>query len=29
VAAQVAWIIQQATSPENLSLMYEGWAPWI
>ena len=29
VAAQVAWMIQQATSPENLCLMYEGWAPWI
>jgi hypothetical protein len=29
VAAQVAWVIQQATSPENLCLMYEGWAPWI
>ena len=28
VKQHVSWMIQQATSPENLCLMYEGWAAW-
>lgn len=29
VAEHVAWMIQQASSPDNLCSMYEGWAAWI
>eukprot|EP01012_Entosiphon_sulcatum_P046293 TRINITY_DN6213_c0_g1_i2.p1 TRINITY_DN6213_c0_g1~~TRINITY_DN6213_c0_g1_i2.p1 ORF type:complete len:3158 (+),score=468.32 TRINITY_DN6213_c0_g1_i2:1235-9475(+) len=29
VSQQVQSIIQQATALDNLSVMYEGWAPWI
>eukprot|EP00118_Oscarella_pearsei_P002798 m.11633 g.11633 ORF g.11633 m.11633 type:complete len:3440 (+) comp23529_c0_seq1:72-10391(+) len=29
VAEQVEWVIQQATSKENLALMYEGWTSWV
>ena len=29
VAQQVEWIIHQATSVDQLSAMYEGWAPWV
>lgn len=26
---QVSWMIQQATSVDNLCVMYEGWAAWV
>uniref|UniRef100_A0A182QW22 non-specific serine/threonine protein kinase n=1 Tax=Anopheles farauti TaxID=69004 RepID=A0A182QW22_9DIPT len=26
---QVAWMINEATDPANLALMYEGWTPWV
>jgi phosphatidylinositol kinase/protein kinase (PI-3 family) len=29
VPNQVQWLIEQATSVDNLSVMYEGWTPWI
>jgi phosphatidylinositol kinase/protein kinase (PI-3 family) len=29
VAQQVEALIQQATSPDNLSRMWEGWMPWV
>eukprot|EP01113_Clastostelium_recurvatum_P038666 TRINITY_DN5809_c0_g1_i10.p1 TRINITY_DN5809_c0_g1~~TRINITY_DN5809_c0_g1_i10.p1 ORF type:complete len:4348 (-),score=882.14 TRINITY_DN5809_c0_g1_i10:23-13066(-) len=29
VARQVEWLIQEATSTENLAAMYEGWTPWL
>ena len=29
VHAHVEWLIEEATSVDNLSRMYEGWAPWI
>ena len=29
VADQVDWIIKEATSVENLALLYEGWTPWV
>ena len=29
VAGQVKLLIAQAQSPENLAMMYPGWAPWI
>ncbi|KDO22731.1 hypothetical protein SPRG_22295 [Saprolegnia parasitica CBS 223.65] len=27
--AHVEWLLQQATSVDNLCVMYEGWTPWI
>ncbi|RHY14851.1 hypothetical protein DYB36_001728 [Aphanomyces astaci] len=29
VEQQVQWLIQEATSVDNLCQMYEGWTPWI
>lgn len=29
VKEQVAHIIQEATSLENLAALYEGWTPWV
>ena len=29
VKQHASWVIQQATSSENLCLMYEGWAAWV
>lgn len=26
---QVAFVIEEATSPENLCQLYEGWTPWV
>ncbi len=28
VPDQVEWVIREATSAENLAVMYEGWIPW-
>lgn len=28
-AGQVRFLLQAATSPENLSQMYIGWQPWV
>ena len=28
VAGQVQFLIKEATSVDNLSQMYQGWAPW-
>jgi hypothetical protein len=29
VQEQVAWVIQEATSLDNLVQLYEGWTPWV
>ena len=29
VADQVDWIIKEATSMDNLAVLYEGWTPWV
>lgn len=29
VAAQVEWVIREATAPDNLCKLYEGWTAWI
>lgn len=29
VAEQVDWMINEARHPDNLSVLYEGWAPWV
>eukprot|EP00731_Ephydatia_muelleri_P029201 Em0020g845a len=29
VPEQVAFVIEEATSPENLCQLYEGWTPWV
>lgn len=26
---QVDYVIQEATSLDNLALLYEGWTPWV
>ena len=26
---QVKYIIEEATSPDNLCQLYEGWTPWV
>jgi len=28
IPEQIDWIIQQSVSPDNLSVMYEGWISW-
>ena len=29
VQEQVGWVIQEATSQDNLVQLYEGWTPWV
>lgn len=29
VTEQVDWIIKEATNPDNLAVLYEGWTPWV
>ncbi len=29
VEQQVSWVVQEATSVNNLCVLYEGWTPWI
>uniref|UniRef100_A0AAG5DR97 non-specific serine/threonine protein kinase n=1 Tax=Anopheles atroparvus TaxID=41427 RepID=A0AAG5DR97_ANOAO len=29
VPEQVSWMIQEATDPNNLAVLYEGWTPWV
>ncbi|XP_050421824.1 serine/threonine-protein kinase SMG1 [Adelges cooleyi] len=29
VTEQVNWVINEATSNDNLALLYEGWTPWV
>ncbi|CAI6351779.1 unnamed protein product [Macrosiphum euphorbiae] len=29
VTEQVNWVINEATNPDNLALLYEGWTPWV
>uniref|UniRef100_A0A7S2RTQ2 FATC domain-containing protein n=1 Tax=Rhizochromulina marina TaxID=1034831 RepID=A0A7S2RTQ2_9STRA len=29
IKEHVSWMIKQATNPDHLCLMYEGWAPWL
>lgn len=29
VPEQVAWMIEEARSVDNLAVLYEGWAPWV
>lgn len=26
---QVDWAVREATSVDNLALLYEGWTPWV
>lgn len=28
-AEQVDWMIREATDPNNLAVLYEGWTPWV
>ncbi|VVC40721.1 Hypothetical protein CINCED_3A013789 [Cinara cedri] len=29
ITEQVNWVINEATNPDNLALLYEGWTPWV
>lgn len=29
VAEHVDWMIKEARNPDNLAVLYEGWAPWV
>lgn len=29
VAEQVDYIIREATNPDHLAVLYEGWTPWV
>lgn len=29
VAEQVDWMIREARNPDNLAVLYEGWAAWV
>ena len=26
---QVDFVIKEATNPDNLAMLYEGWTPWV
>lgn len=29
IPEQVDWMIREATNPDNLAVLYEGWTPWV
>lgn len=29
IAEHVNWMIETARHPDNLAVLYEGWAPWV